>query len=213
MPLCGDARSLPTSPPLPSSRQPTSCLGFLLPSPGYDFRLCWLSGKRFASGRAAVGGAKMAEEKFRMVSAEVLLHRDRLRAGPGWAVRPGGEPRPGKAKAVRPWGCDAARSRSPARLGECQAVQRLVCIGTAPPLGQKRAFFTGDGFFFLLSRFFVFPGKGVRTFTRQFLITVDSKFDRTEAVSSQRSCPLTATGPCFPLWLCFGNQLFQNSAV
>lgn len=43
----------------------------------------------------------MAEEKFRMVSAEVLLYRDRLRAGPGWAVRPGGEPRPGKAKAER----------------------------------------------------------------------------------------------------------------
>lgn len=162
MPLCGDARSLPTSPPLPSSRQPTSCLGFLLPSPGYDFRLCWLSGKRLASGRAAVGGAKMAEEKFRMVSGEVLLYRDRLRAGPGWAVRPGGEPRPGKANAER-LGATVGMRRGqvalPARLGECQAVQRLVCIGTAPPLGQKRAFFTGDGCFSCSLGFLFFRGR------------------------------------------------------
>lgn len=33
----------------------------------------WLSGKRLTSGRAAVGGAKMAEETLEAVSAEILL--------------------------------------------------------------------------------------------------------------------------------------------
>lgn len=67
----------------------------------------------------------MAEEKFRMVSSEVLLCGDRFRAGPGWTVTPGGEPRPGKADAES---LDAAMGdttrpgRAPRQAGECQAV-------------------------------------------------------------------------------------------
>lgn len=67
----------------------------------------------------------MAEEKFRMVSTEVLLYGDRLRAGPGWAVRPGGEPRPGKADAEAldaALGMRRGQVALPTRLGECQAV-------------------------------------------------------------------------------------------
>lgn len=68
---------------------------FLLPSRTYDFRFCWLSGKRLASGRAAVGGVKMAEEKLRMVSAEhlwgIVAASGRGRAG-----------RRGRGEATRP---------------------------------------------------------------------------------------------------------------
>lgn len=158
----------------------------------------------------------MAEEKFRMVSAEVLLYRDRLRAGPGWAVRPGGEPRSGKANAER-LGATVGMRRGqvalPRQAGRMPGSAALGLYRDCSSARAEESVFYWRWLFFLLSRFFVFPGKGVRTFARQFLITVDSKFERTEAVSSQRSCPLTATGPCFPLWLCFGNQLFQNSAV
>lgn len=81
----------------------------------------------------------MAEEKFRMVSAEVLRYRDRLRAGPGWAVMPGGEPRPGvaDAEALDLAVGDATRpGRAPRQVGR---VPGCVALGLYQDCSSARA--------------------------------------------------------------------------
>lgn len=81
----------------------------------------------------------MAEEKFRMVSAEVLRFSDRLRAGPGWAVRPGGEPRPGEADAealVVAVGDATRPGRAPRQAGR---VPGCVALGLYRDCSSARA--------------------------------------------------------------------------
>lgn len=122
---------------------------FLLPSRTYDFRFCWLSGKRLASGRAAVGGAKMAEEKLRMVSAEhlwgMVAASGRGRAG-----------HRGRGEATRPVALPAGVGVW-ASASLCSA---WSVLGLLLRLGRRERFHWKWLFFLLSSLFVCFGGWG-----------------------------------------------------